>query len=404
MTLDSVTLLIALVTVCSVLAALLTASWLQNRGVPSLGLWTAGFGLCALSGSLLVAQSQLGGGFLFLDLANALRIVAFGLGWQAARHLAGRRGDWLVIVVPAAAVLIVSRLPPFDQSVWTRVIVGSPVIMAYALASAWELWRGGKLGQWIGRPAAIFLVVHAAVTGFILATTLARIPTLVDHATATQPFTPFVLIEKMVAAITLAFLLLSAAKEEVGLQHRRAALLDPLTGIGNRRGFEAEAGRMLACASRSDASMALLILDLDHFKSVNDTFGHPAGDRILRSLADTLTSALRPGDVVGRIGGEEFAIAISRSGTEQAVALAERIRRAVASMSTVCDGRAVSLTVSIGVASLSRGQTLEALFDEADAALYRAKERGRNRVEPSAPGAAPTLVRPPKGAGVKHVA
>ena len=132
-------------------------------------------------------------------------------------------------------------------------------------------------------------------------------------------------------AVALAFLLLSAAKDEIGLKHRDAAFVDPLTGVLNRRGFEAEAERMLLRAARDGSSTALLVLDLDHFKAVNDNWGHPVGDLALRAVAKAVAEELRGGDVIGRLGGEEFVIALAGNRTDQAAVLAEqcgaRLRR-----------------------------------------------------------------------------
>ena len=181
--------------------------------------------------------------------------------------------------------------------------------------------------------------------------------------------------------VALAFLLLTAAKDEIGLQHRDAALIDSLTGVPNRRAFEAEARRMLLRAARDGTSTALLLLDLDHFKSINDTWGHAVGDRALQSFAKTVAEQLRGGDVLARLGGEEFAVALASNRVDQAAILAERVRRAVAGMPIPVSENSISMTVSIGVAAVRGAAGLDALLAQADAALYRAKAGGRNRVE-----------------------
>jgi diguanylate cyclase (GGDEF)-like protein len=144
---------------------------------------------------------------------------------------------------------------------------------------------------------------------------------------------------------------------------------------------------MLLRAGRDGSSTALLMLDLDHFKSVNDKWGHPVGDRALSSVAKVMTEELRGGDVIGRLGGEEFAVLLAGNRTDEAAVLAERIRRAVASFPVRYGDILIDLTVSIGVAAHRGTTTLEKLMAQADAALYRAKAAGRNRVE-----LAPTLM------------
>ena len=160
----------------------------------------------------------------------------------------------------------------------------------------------------------------------------------------------------------------------------KLALTDPLTGLPNRRAFEESLAREVALAIRHVRPLSLLLLDLDHFKRVNDTLGHPTGDEVLSSLGLLLARQGRRGDVVARIGGEEFAVVLPETGKEQAVAAAERIRIAVSS-SPLGTRTKVPVTVSIGVASLPHPcGDLEALVSAADAALYAAKSAGRDRV------------------------
>jgi diguanylate cyclase (GGDEF)-like protein len=189
------------------------------------------------------------------------------------------------------------------------------------------------------------------------------------------------------------------------MQHREAALIDPLTGVANRRGFDAGVAQMLARARRDGSSTALLLLDLDHFKAVNDTWGHQVGDHVLQAVARAVEQQLRRGDVVARLGGEEFAVALAGSGADQAAMLAEAMRRAVAALDIRRGEASIGLTVSIGVAALRAADSLDALFSRADAALYRAKTAGRNRVEfASAPRTIAEAETPPRKMAVSRAA
>ncbi|MBI4728571.1 MAG: GGDEF domain-containing protein [Acidobacteria bacterium] len=166
------------------------------------------------------------------------------------------------------------------------------------------------------------------------------------------------------------------------------AVTDPLTGLANhgelQRRLAAEAGRLQRYAPLRAPGhrLALLLIDIDHFKRFNDRFGHPAGDEVLRAVAATLQGAVRSFDVVARYGGEEFAAILPETGTEGAVAVAERIRAAVAAAPFAgASTRPVAITVSVGVAaSPENGRSAADLIAAADAALYRSKEAGRNRV------------------------
>ncbi len=162
---------------------------------------------------------------------------------------------------------------------------------------------------------------------------------------------------------------------------------DPKTGILNMRGWSESAERALERTARSGDQLALLMVDLDHFKWINDTYGHPAGDDVLRTVAQTLDEVTRPSDLVGRFGGEEFLVLLPDIDEEATWDAAERIRIAIAKLHIVTTDKRgdpatiADRTTSIGVARHPRhGDTLERLLQSADAAVYLAKENGRDQV------------------------
>ncbi|TQS45977.1 sensor domain-containing diguanylate cyclase [Cryptosporangium phraense] len=163
---------------------------------------------------------------------------------------------------------------------------------------------------------------------------------------------------------------------------RRLAITDALTGLRTRRFFEAALALEYGRAVRNDSTIGVLLADVDHFKDVNDRYGHKAGDLVLREVAARLAACTRSGDVVARYGGEEFAVLVPNTDRGMASALAERLRRAVAGTAfPVGDGVAVPVTASIGVALLpAHARTPDELTVRADQCLYRAKNDGRNRV------------------------
>jgi diguanylate cyclase (GGDEF)-like protein/PAS domain S-box-containing protein len=162
---------------------------------------------------------------------------------------------------------------------------------------------------------------------------------------------------------------------------REMATTDSLTGILNRRRFLELAADELERARRYQRDTALIMFDVDHFKQVNDSQGHAAGDQVLRGLTATARETLRGADILGRIGGEEFAVLLPETDLPAASRAAERLRRAAESMELLTDGGPFAVTVSLGVVLLNPGETLEDLLKRADQALYRAKQGGRNRVE-----------------------
>lgn len=178
---------------------------------------------------------------------------------------------------------------------------------------------------------------------------------------------------------------LDAATAELHRQKDAAELLartDELTGLANRRAFVDAASHEIQRAMRYGAPLALVITDLDYFKSINDNYGHHVGDVVLRNFANILTASIREVDLAGRWGGEEFVVLMPDTSLEEAVQAAERMRLAVAGAPAQAGQHRFGYTASFGVAAFSADiPTLDALLSRADAALYRAKDSGRNRVE-----------------------
>ncbi|MEO1328939.1 MAG: diguanylate cyclase [Pseudomonadota bacterium] len=176
-----------------------------------------------------------------------------------------------------------------------------------------------------------------------------------------------------------------ALRTEAEYELVRLATLDALTGLPNRRHFFDRAERELLRAGRSGAPLSLLYMDVDHFKQVNDSYGHAGGDAVLQMVAEALGEAVRPYDLVGRLGGEEFAILLPQADAETSRMVAERVRGAVAAgRLTHTDGREIRVTISGGAATARAGETLEQLVARADAALYEAKRAGRDQVKDAA--------------------
>ncbi len=161
-------------------------------------------------------------------------------------------------------------------------------------------------------------------------------------------------------------------------QARELAATDPLTGLANRRRVMAALDKIVVQAHRYSQPLSLIVFDIDHFKSVNDTYGHPQGDRVLQQISQIARRQARDSDLVGRVGGEEFVWIVPGADQGFARIMAERLRQAIASGSAV--GDVPTVTASVGFAELSRQDTALTLFARADAALYEAKHAGRNRV------------------------
>jgi diguanylate cyclase (GGDEF)-like protein len=188
--------------------------------------------------------------------------------------------------------------------------------------------------------------------------------------------------EALLFTISIAFILLAMAKERTEHRHKTAALVDSLTGIANRRAFLQDSEAQLKRQAADPHPIAVMLLDLDNFKSINDRFGHAVGDRVLMRFAEVANGCMSRADLFGRLGGEEFAAVLVDATRERALMVAEQIRTSFASATYELDGRPIVATVSIGVViSYDAVLDISALLAQADHALYRAKDNGRNRIE-----------------------
>jgi len=262
-------------------------------------------------------------------------------------------------------------------------------------AGANEFWlaRGERLrGRW----SMIFLLSSFATSIFLLAVEVSLVRPLLD-----TPSTSWLGVIDFIGLIYAggsAISLVTMLKDRSEIKHRAAALIDPLTGFSNRRGFMTCAQRMFDKQAADDASISMLAFDLDRFKKINDTFGHPTGDHVLRIFADIVSVTVRPADIAGRMGGEEFVLALPGCSTDVALAIARRIRSTFQEKAYFVEGRPVGATVSVGVATApEHGASLAEIIASSDIALYRAKDLGGNRVILAAPnslgGDAATVIR-----------
>lgn len=159
-----------------------------------------------------------------------------------------------------------------------------------------------------------------------------------------------------------------------------AASKDPLTGVFNRTAMDASITREIDLAKRHGNHLSLLAIDIDHFKKVNDTYGHSMGDCVIKAVAEASSAAVRSSDMVFRFGGEEFLVLLSSTDQEGAELLANRLRQRIEETVIICDGQHISATVSIGVTAMNNDDSQNSLFTRADTALYQAKAAGRNCV------------------------
>lgn len=191
---------------------------------------------------------------------------------------------------------------------------------------------------------------------------------------------PFLETELTLAESTLSLLAYPLRNALMYRDALLAARQDALTGIGNRAALEQALATELGLAGRHGSRFSLLLIDIDHFKRINDGYGHAAGDEALRSVARQLQQLIRNSDAVFRYGGEEFVILLRNTDVTAAAILAERLRAAIECAAVRCNETAINVTISTGLTGYHDGATASSLLEQADRALYRAKQEGRNRV------------------------
>jgi diguanylate cyclase (GGDEF)-like protein len=159
-----------------------------------------------------------------------------------------------------------------------------------------------------------------------------------------------------------------------------SAMRDGLTGLNNRAAFDNSMNREIELAHRHNTPLSLVVLDIDHFKKINDSYGHSYGDKALKQLADTINDTMRGSDIAFRYGGEEFTLVLSNTDAKAAKNVANRLRVAVSQLCCEDEKHTFGYTISLGIAQLEADDTAFSLFDKADKALYEAKEAGRNAI------------------------
>jgi diguanylate cyclase (GGDEF)-like protein len=379
MLLDLPTLFLVSTCVTALLGIFLFVLWLQDRSVRALGYWAAAYLIGGFAVALWMVSPEMlpAGG---ADLASALLFTCCGLIWSGARKFHGRTAMPAAAIAGAVVWLVAARMPDLIEFGNARVVISSVIITCYAVLTAIELRRERRKSRSSRATLArnvLIPVLHGAIfLSPIMTTTL---------FTSTSPMTgsgwfPLFALLTLLYVVGTAFIVVVMAKEHSALIHKTAAMTDHLTGMFNRRGFFEAADKLVETQRKLGESVTVMMFDLDHFKSINDRFGHEIGDEALKAFAATASTSMRLHDIVGRLGGEEFA-AILPGGSETAAMVGERVRAAFELRGVEIAGRAMNATVSIGVAeSLADVANVANLLARADRALYAAKASGRNRV------------------------
>jgi diguanylate cyclase (GGDEF)-like protein len=379
MHIDASTVLLSGIFVKLLLGILFLIFWLSDRRSPWFG-WWAGTYFFGVLGAAIFLVRGLEANLTAIGAGVAALIVSIGFCWQASRSFNRRAPAWLPLEVALGLWVAACLVPGFLENAHYRVAVSSLLLALFSALSAFEFWRGREeplLSRWpvivLFGSLSLFFVGRIAFMNY-LPFPLGALSVQPSAVAAFNMLTFF-------HALILTVLFVAITKERLEAAQRKNAQTDSLTGALNRRALMSRGAKLLVRHEYDEASLCLLFLDLDHFKQLNDRFGHLAGDDVLIKFVAVVQESIRPGDFLFRIGGEEFCCLLPNTVTGQAEAVAERIRRQVENAIVNVAGAVVRVTVSLGIASTETfGYDLDMLMRRADVAVYAAKRQGRNRI------------------------
>src|ERR1700761_3780337 len=320
MSLDIATLFVIATCVTFLLGLFLLFAWMQE-GITALAWWGVAYLIGGVSGALWRFDAALSP-LLPTGIADVLLFFAVGMIWTAARLFHGRPIRWGAMSFGAVVWLAACIVAPWEADAsMMRILIGSTIVAVYTFMIATELSRERRRSLIRRWPALFAPMLHGAI--FLSPVALAS---LGGRNLATGWIAVFA-IEVVLYVVGAAFIVLVLAKDRAVNRYKTAAETDPLTALLNRRGFFAAAATLMTGSKAGKTPVSVLAFDLDHFKSINDRYGHKTGDAVLALFAKVARTTMRANDVVGRIGGEEF-VAILSGGLNEAAIAAERVRAA----------------------------------------------------------------------------
>ncbi|QKJ86952.1 GGDEF domain-containing protein [Paramixta manurensis] len=373
MSLDVYTLFICELAVLAFLSIVMLFAWSGSQYDRVLGFTSAAL-VMILIAVFLSSLRTLGLQFLPVGLGNIMLLLGYGMLLNAFRVFAGQPCgySWL-----GGALLwaLLCLFPAFYYSLPKRIIVSCLLCIIYIAALIQSLSRSRSALRITFWPARLLLWIHLCFHVLRIFLDQGSVSPL-RGAIGGSTFSVYVIMESILFVIGLTFTIMAMVNERTQIKYKQASLLDPLTGVWNRRALFIRAEKLEARCLQHNAPLSVILFDLDHFKSINDRYGHVQGDRVLIDFCQVTMAALPADAYFSRLGGEEFA-AILISSAPNTYALSERIRLAVQRSAP----NNVNYSVSIGIATARRKPQFANLMVAADEALYRAKARGRNRVE-----------------------
>lgn len=377
MALDPITLLTMTIALAAAAALYLAVEWRTVRG-PSLLFWSSGFAIISVGSTLALLRSS---GILLIGIwfANGLLVTAHWLFLLGVARFTETRLSraWYMIFALWLGLLL---LP--DQPWWSKVMLAAnSLLVSLLMVKASGLLRPHGKSLSVGAVQLRYVLLAHGVFYFSKAVTAVMPGTLIDLAAFRGAIIQISLVEGTMAVMLIALSMTGSERHRREKRIARLAARDPLTALYNRRALEMRGQRLLDSVSAARPG-ALLLMDVDNFKLVNDLYGHSAGDRLLVALSEIIRSALPKGALVARLGGDEFVMLLSDTSSEQILALGRTLREAFHSIASETFSTPQPVTLSIGANLFSQPPpSLATLLERSDAALYESKRGGRNRIQ-----------------------
>lgn len=378
MNLDVLTLIAAGTFTATLSAIFLVGAALQIRTAPALRWWAGSQGALA-AGLGLIFFGIVHTAIPAIFVGGVGTTISAALAWAGARSFNRRRVPWSLVILPPVLNLMgggMAALGAFNAPA----VIGFGVASLCLAGAAYEMFREWREPLPVRWPLIGLLLLSALVYAAGVYDVLAgRIHLPEELPPLTSAF-GMIHFESLLYSLGATVCMAMLARERSERGYMLAARTDALTGLANRGAFFSRAERLLVRCQLEGLPLSVIVFDLDHFKQVNDRYGHGVGDDVLRVFSNALTSVLRPNDLAGRHGGEEFAVVLPAATVEAAYVIADRVRHAFAKASRAVEELDQPATVSGGVAQAWPHAYFRDVVEAADEALYLAKSRGRDRI------------------------
>lgn len=379
MPLDMRTLWMVIIICYALLAGLQLALWrLQPRETAMLS-WGLSLLSCGV-GAVLFSLRGMSPDRLSIGVGNFLTALGYLLTTGGLLRFAGRPVPWAWICVPPVLIgLTYTFVPLFLQNAGPRVVVMAVLLTVTCAANLLISGREQRREPLVLRTFAMVAFAATLLFSVIRAMITVGYAPPADFMAA-DPLQPLMMLIGITLVLFFSLSMMLMPGERLQNQLRRLSFEDALTNLLNRGGFNELASRQLRRCREDGQPVSVLLMDLDHFKRVNDEHGHDAGDRMLCAFAETVRAYSRPTDLLARYGGEEFCALLPNTDQGEATMVAERVRQQFSRITVPINHGMLGATVSIGVAQVAESETMDLAIQRADAALYVAKRSGRNKV------------------------